>query len=463
MSFMIKKTKNKILNLIYDVVVIGGGPAGLMAAGISAKNGAKTLLIEKNDVMGKKLLLTGGGRCNITNAEPDERSFVSKFGKKGSFLFSPLSVFGVQDTIRFFESLGLKTKIEAGFRVFPVTDSAMDVLRVLTKFAKNNGVEFKFGVGVAHIKKAGGLTLKRSKATGKGESSGHIESVILENGDEIKAKNFILATGGKSHPETGSTGDGFKWLKEIGHNIIEPNPSLVPIKVRESWIAELAGITLENVGISVLVLEKTEEKAEWKKVTGKKVLNSKAVGHSKILFTHEGLSGPTILNMSKMVGDLLAEKKEVKVAIDFFPGVGLDVMHEKMLKLFESNPKKKIKNLCLPEVPEKIYLKILEIMGMDGEWFANEVRRAERESILEKFKMFKLTADSLLGFDKAIVSSGGVDLNEVDFKEFKSKLYDNLFLIGDILNFDRNSGGYSLQLCWTSGYIAGKSASQKKE
>ena len=435
---MLPMVKKEQKTNIWDVVVIGGGSAGLMSAGISAKNGSKTLIIEKNDVMGKKLLLTGGGRCNLTNKEPDIRSFVSKYGKQGSFLFSPFSIFSVDDTIRFFESLGLKTKVEAGFRVFPVSDSAMDVLGVLTKFAMNNGVEFKLGVGVAHIKKS-----KKTKL---------IESVILENGDEVKAKNFILSTGGKSHPETGSTGDGFKWLKEIGHNIIEPNPSLVPIKVRESWIAELAGITLENVGVSILVLEKIEEKSEWKKVFNKK---------GKILFTHEGLSGPTILNMSKMIGDLLAEKKEVKVAIDFFPGVGLDVMHEKMIKLFEANPKKKIKNLCPSEVPEKIYMKILEIMGMDGEWFANEIRRAERESILEKLKMFKLTVDSLLGFDKAIVSSGGVDLNEVDFKEFKSKLYDNLFLIGDILDFDRNSGGYSLQLCWTSGYIAGKSTAKK--
>ncbi len=438
---MIKK-KEKIS--IWDTVIIGGGSAGLMAAGISAKFGSKTLLIEKNDVMGKKLLLTGGGRCNLTNAEPDMRSFVSKYGKNGSFLFSPFSVFGADDTVRFFESLGLKTKVEPGFRVFPVSDSAMDVLGALTKFAKNNGVEFKLGVEVAHLKKS-----KKSKL---------IESIILAGGEEIKAKNFILATGGKSHPETGSTGDGFKWLKEIGHNVTEPNPSLVPIKVRESWIAELAGITLENVGISILVLEnsrqnssqETNDKKEWKKVFNKK---------GKILFTHEGLSGPTIINMSKMIGDLLAQKKEVKVAIDFFPGVGLDIMHEKMIKLFEANPKKKIKNLLLPEVPEKIYLKILEIMGMDGEWYANEVRRAERESILEKFKMFKLTADSLLGFDKAIVSSGGVDLREVNFKEMKSKIYNNLFLIGDILDFDRSSGGYSLQLCWTSGYIAGKSAS----
>lgn len=428
-----KKLKEK--TNIWDTIVIGGGPAGLMAAGIAAKFGAKVLLIEKNDVMGKKLLLTGGGRCNITNADPDQRNFVSKFGKKGNFLFTPFSIFGVDDTIRFFEGLGLKTKVEAGYRVFPESNNAMDVLDTLTKYAMNNSVEFKLGVGVAYIKK-----LKNK-----------ISSVILGNGEEIKGNNFILATGGKSHPETGSTGDGFKWLKEIGHKVVDSNPSLVPIKVRESWIAELAGITLENVGISIWVLEKTEEKSEWKKVLAKK---------GRVLFTHVGLSGPTILNMSKTIGDLLAQKREVKIYIDFFPGVGLDVMHEKMIKFFESNHKKKIKNLYPPEVPEKIYLKILEIMGMDGEWFANEVRRSERMSLLEKLKAFKLTADSLLGFDKAIVSSGGVDLDEVDFKEMKSKLFGNLFLVGDILDFDRSSGGFSLQLCWTTSYVAGKSATK---
>ena len=171
--------------------------------------------------------------------------------------------------------------------------------------------------------------------------------------------------------------------------------------------------------------------------------------------------------MSKNIGDLLgssASKLEegVKVAIDFFPGVGLDVMHEKMIKLFENNPKKKIKNLILDEVPEKIYLKILDLIGMDGEWFANEIKRAERMAIVEMFKKFEFKVDSLLGYDKAIVSSGGVDLTEVDFKEMKSKLYENLFLVGDILDFDRSSGGYSLQLCWTSGYIAGKSSAKNQ-
>ena len=455
---MVKISKSKIASPVYDVVVIGGGPAGLMAACISAKYGAKVLVLEKNDIMGKKLLLTGGGRCNLTNADPNERNFVSKFGKSGDFLFSPLSVFGVDDTIRFFESLGVKTKIEAGFRVFPESNNSLDVLGALTKFAVSNGVEFKFGATVSQIKNKKEKSRGRTLGIKKGLTSGLIESVILDNGEEVKAKNFILATGGKSHPETGSTGDGFKWLKEIGHKIVEANPSLVPIKIKESWISELAGITLENVGISVW--------ADGKKEFGKKVLNSKTVGQGRILFTHTGLSGPTILNMSKKIGDLLGSEaskseKEVKIAIDFFPGVGLDIMHEKMLKLFESNPKKKIKNLCLPEVPEKIYLKILGLMGMDGEWFANEIRRAERMAIVEKLKKFEVTVESLLGYDKAIVSSGGVDLSEVDFKEMKSKLYDNLFLVGDILDFDRPSGGYSLQLCWTTGYVAGKSVASK--
>lgn len=422
-----RETKNNL----WDVVVIGGGPAGLTAASTAGKYGAKTLLIEKNQSMGKKLLLTGGGRCNLTNANPDEREFVSKFGKKGNFLFTPLSEFGVDDSIRFFESLGLKTKTEEYFRVFPESDKASDVLEVLIKSAKNNKVSFKLDSEVSYIRK----------------EENKIVSVILKNGEEIKSKQFIISTGGKSHPETGSTGEGLNWLKQLGHNIVEPNPSLVPIKVKEEWVSELAGISLENINISIWTLPRENTNYDWEKNFSKK---------GKVLFTHDGLSGPTILNMSKKVGDLLKSGDEVKISLDFFGGVGLDVLNNKVLKVFEENPRKKIKNLSFPEIPEKLYLKILDIIGMDGEWFANEIKRAERIAIVEMFKKFELRVDSLLGYDKAISSSGGVDLKEIDFKEMKSKLYDNLFLIGDILDFDKISGGYSLQLCWTTGFVAGK-------
>jgi len=423
---MVRKTVNHANQ--YDVVIIGGGPAGLMAACTAGKNGAKTLLIEKNEDMGKKLLLTGGGRCNITNADPDHRNFVSKFGKKGNFLFSPFSVFGVKDTIKFFNDLGIKTKVEAGHRVFPESDNSLDVLGALTRQARNVGVEFKLSSEVAGF--------KVDKKTKK------ISVVILKSKEIVSAKKFVLATGGMSHPETGSTGDGFKWLKEIGHKIVKSNPSLVPIKVYDPWVSEFSGITLEDVGISVFQAEK-------------KVINKKG----RVLFTHEGLSGPTILNMSKDIGDLL-QYGETKVVIDFFPGIGLDVMHENFKKLFEEHSNKKIKNLILGEVPAKIFLKILDLLKIDGEIEMHSIFREERFSLIEKLKKFEMKISGLMGFDKAIVSSGGLDLSEIDFKTMSSKLYDNLFFAGDILDFDRPSGGYSLQLCWTTGYLAGKSASE---
>lgn len=435
-----KKTNSKfqIPNSAYDVVIIGGGPAGLMTACQAGGEGKKVLILEKNAELGRKLLITGGGRCNLTNANPNHREFVSKFGKQGDFLYSPLSIFGVPETIKFFNDLGLRTKVEAGYRVFPESDNSYDVLDILINKAKKNGVEFKLSAEVAGFK----VNKKSQK----------ISAVSLINGEEVKANKFILATGGMSHPETGSTGDGFKWLKEIGHKVAEANPSLVPIKISNSWVSELSGITLDNVNISV-----------WQKADSgfAKALTKKG----RVLFTHNGLSGPTILNMSKSIGELLEYPNtedgraggETLLSLDFFPGVGLDQMHEMMKKTFETNVNKKIKNLVFKEVPGKIFDLILKQLEIDPEWEINEVRREERFALVEKFKKFEMTVSGLLGFDKAIISSGGLDLAEVNFKTMGSKLYNNLYFAGDILDFDRPSGGFSLQLCWTTGYIAGKS------
>ena len=419
----------------YDTVIIGGGPAGLMAACSAAQNKAKVLVLEKNEELGKKLLISGGGRCNITNANPNHREFVSKFGKKGEFLYSPFSVFGVQDTINFFNELGLKTKVEPGFRVFPESDNSADVLDVLVKQAEKLGVEFKLSAEVTGF--------KVDKKTKK------ISAVILADKKEVTAKKFILTTGGMSHPETGSTGDGFKWLKEIGHKVAKPNPSLVPIKVSNAWVSELAGISLDNIGISVWSFNKNQDEYA-KEGNFQKVFSKKG----RILFTHNGLSGPTILNMSKAVGELL-EYGEVLLSLDFFSGVGLDQMHEMMKKVFAEHINKKIKNLVFPEVPGKIFDLILKQLEIDPEWEINEIRREERLALIEKFKKFEMSVAGLLGYDKAIISSGGLDLNEVDFKTMASKLYSNLYFAGDILDFDRPSGGFSLQLCWTTGYVAG--------
>jgi predicted Rossmann fold flavoprotein len=472
---MVKKVASKTKSAKeYDVCVIGGGPAGLMSAGVAAcqgvsiraSAGAKVLLLEKNEELGKKLLISGGGRCNLTNADSNHRNFVSKYGKKGDFLYSPFSVFGVEKTIKFFNNLGLKTKIEPGFRVFPESDKSIDVLETLVRYAKNNGVEFKYSAEVEGFEFSSLSSQRRLGSRGKGmdpvlqrddnQNRGRIRSVILKDGTKIFAKNFILASGGKSHPETGSTGDGFKWLTEIGHKVAESNPSLVPIRIKENWIGDFSGITLENVGVSVWQNQasRSDLKSEERSVLGdQKIFNRKG----RVLFTHTGLSGPMILNISKDVGDLL-QYGDTKIAIDFFPGVGLDEIHEKFKKLFEMHSNKKIKNLILNEVPQKIFLKILDLLKIDGEIEMHSIFREERLALIEKLKKFDLRVESLLGFDKAIITSGGLDLSEVNFKTMGSKLYNNLFFAGDILDFDRPSGGFSLQLCWTTGYIAGKSS-----
>ncbi len=419
----------------YDVIIIGGGPAGMMAAGRAAECGARALLIEKNDSLGQKLLITGGGRCNLTNAEFDINIFLDKFKDTAKFLFSPFSRFGVQDTLDFFHKRNMPTKIEAEKRVFPVTDKAESVFAVLKQYMNEGTVTVLPGTSVM------GLSAREGK----------VDGVLLKNGEKMEAHSYILATGGKSHPETGSTGDGFRWLEGIGHTIIKSQAVLVPITIREKWVHALSGVSLADAKLSFFQNDTLGKR--------KKILPSKK---GKVLFTHFGLSGPLVLNMSKSISEFLPYG-EVVVSLDLLPEMDFGMIDRKLQEIFEQNKNKKIKNILGEFAPASFASALLEIVKINGEKAVNVISREERLSLGRTAKGMQMTVTGLLGAEKAIVTSGGVTLPEVDFKTMRSRLYSNLYLVGDILNIDRPSGGYSLQLCFTTGYVAGEEAAKIKK
>ncbi len=408
----------------WDLVVIGGGPAGMMAAGRAAERGARVLLIEKNESLGKKLLITGGGRCNVTNAELDTRTLLAKFKDSDKYLFSAFSQWSVQETLDFFHSRNMPTKVEALQRVFPASNTAQSVWDVLVEYLKQVNV----------------TVLSNTPVLGFEIEAGRISGVKTAE-KVIHAKEFVLATGGKSRPETGSTGDGFAWLKQLGHTVIEPSASLVPIAIKNTsaWVKHLQGITLQDAKISLF------------QNGVKQQTNS-----GRLLFTHFGLSGPTILNMSRDVNELL-KYGEVTISIDALPQLDYGQLNAKLQELLDANGKKKLKNTLDELVPAALSPIALELATIDPEIWCNKVSREQRLTLVQLLKALPAEVEGLLGVDKAIVTSGGVLLDEVDFKTMRSRRFPNLFLIGDILNIDRPSGGYSLQLCWTTGFVAGNS------
>jgi len=407
----------------YDVAIIGGGPAGMMAAGRAAERGLNVVLIEKNDSLGKKLLITGGGRCNVTNAEMDDRILLAKFKENDKYLFSAFSQFSVKQTLDFFNSRGMTTKIEAEKRVFPTSDKSQSVWNVLFEYLKMGKVTIVSNSTVIDID--------------KDPINQNIISIQLKSKKKIYAKSFVIATGGKSRPETGSTGDGFVWLKKLGHTIIEPDAALVPVKIKESWVKQLSGLTLPEVKITLFQNE-----------------TKQLVKKGKILFTHFGISGPTILYMSKDIRELL-KYGEVMISIDIMSKYDYSTLNDKLQDLFKQESNKKFKNSLGSLIPYSLVSIIIEKSKINPDTFCHSITREERLNLIKLLKDLRMEAAGLLGIEKAIVSSGGVVLSEIDFKTMRSKFIPNLYLVGDILNIDRPSGGYSLQLCWTSGYVAG--------
>jgi len=410
--------------IIFDVTIIGGGPAGMMAAGRAGEMGAKVVLLERNNALGRKLLLTGKGRSNITKAEFNSRELIKKYGREGDFLLYPLSVFGVKETIGFFEKKGLKIKTERGKRIFPQSDKASDVLAILIDYLKLGGVKIMTNSKVEKI-------LKQKNRASK---------IILKDGREISAKNYIIATGGKSFPGTGSTGDGYQWAKELGHSISKLRPALVPLKIKESWPKMAQGLALKNVELSVFQNNKKKDSR-----------------FGEMLFTHFGISGPIILDLSGKIAELL-EKGEVKLVLDLKPALDFQTLDKRIQSDFSKYSQKLFKNSLSDLLPQKLIPIIVKLSGITPLKKVNVITREERYKLVRLLKGLAMTVSSLLGFEMAIVTSGGVSLKEIDSKTMKSKLIENLFFAGEIINLHGPTGGYDLQLCWSTGYLAGQMA-----
>lgn len=413
----------------YDFIIIGGGPAGMMAAISAAETGKKVLLLEKNSELGKKLLITGGGRCNVTNSEFDVRKFLAHYKESDKFLFSAFSQYNVTHTLDFFHGKGMQTKVENEGRTFPITDSARTVYMVLAKEMERLGVHILMEVKV--------LSFDIS-----GDAIKHINGVrvkIKGKEETLTAKTYVLATGGTSHPETGSTGDAYPWLRDMGHTVVIPKPVLVPVTIKEKWVKDLQGVSFSNIKLTLY--------ADIEKIVTKK---------GRFLCTHFGITGPTVLNMSKKISDLIDAKKKVSILLDLLPEFDHGMLNEKLQTLFSDNKAKKIKNTLSELIPNAIVETVLTLGEFDGDTVCSQITREERMKLIQVVKGLRMTVSGLLGEDKAIIASGGVPLQEIDFKNCNSRVCDNLRVIGDLLDIDRPSGGYSLQLCWTTGYVAGR-------
>ncbi|VAX30128.1 NAD(FAD)-utilizing dehydrogenases [hydrothermal vent metagenome] len=407
----------------YDLAIIGAGPAGMMAALRASGCGARVVLLEKNSLPGIKLLMTGKERCNITNAEPDPLKFADNLGKNGKFLLSALYLFGVKETIDFFHENNLKTKTERGGRVFPESDRAKDVQGLFLRLIKKNNITL---LANCRIKK---ISQKQNR----------IDKIILDN-SVIKAKNYLLSTGGLSYPRTGSTGDGYTWARQMGHTIIKPEPALTPISVKETWVKELEGLSLKNVRISVYQGNKKQDER-----------------FGEALFTGSGLSGPIILDMSKSIGKLLI-KGGVDLFIDFKPALDFKVLDKRILHDLEMYGNRSIKNILPELLPKKMIPVILELAGIASERKGHSITKDERKKLRLLLKEFSLTIEGLSGFNKAIITTGGVSLKEIDPKTMRSGIIRNLYFAGEILDLDGPTGGFNLQVCWSTGYLAGESA-----
>jgi len=409
------------------LIVIGGGPAGMMAAATAASAGASVILVEKKSKVGRKLSITGKGRCNLT-AAVDKDGLIKGFPGNGRFLYSSFHEFSNLDLIDFFEQRGLQTKVERGNRVFPQSDKAEDVVEVLYKTMQAAGVKIMTACEVQRII----------------IESGRVIGIDCQQG-RLRADAVILATGGLSYPGTGSTGDGYRWAAAAGHKIVEPRPGLVPLLANEDWVKELQGLSLKNT------------RAVAYDDSGKKINED----CGELLFTHFGLSGPIILSMSRDIGEHLYDhRKPVRIELDLKPALSEEKLDERLQRDLDKYSRKMFKNALDDLLPAKMIPVMVRLSGIEADKFCNQIIRSERLGLVHLLKHLPLTIYGTRPIAEAIVTAGGVDIKEVDPKTMQSKLVAGLFFAGEMLDIDGYTGGYNLQASFSTGYVAGKCAAR---
>lgn len=402
------------------VIVIGGGPAGMMAAYAASCQGHAVTVLEQNEKLGKKLFITGKGRCNITNAGDMDNLFANVMSNR-KFLYSAFYTFDNEQVLSFFENQGLRTKVERGNRVFPLSDHSSDVIAALNRALKSQNVDIRLHTKVQS------LLIRDEAACG----------VVLSDGKTVEADDVIVATGGISYPSTGSTGDGYRMAKESGHALVECTPSLVPFETKEDWVKDLQGLSLRNVTVSIY--------------HGKKKLYE---DFGEMLFTHFGVSGPLVLSASGMIKPVQF-KQELCMYIDLKPALDAEQLDKRILREFDAAMNKQFKNVIGSLMPAKMIPVVIRLSGIDPDKKVNEVSREERQHLVQLLKRLPLTINGLRGWNEAIITKGGVSVKDINPSTMESKKVSHLFFCGEVLDLDALTGGYNLQIAWSTGYLAG--------